>query len=294
MTAGAAAAAEGRAVPLASLAIAMVSFQVGASLAKHLFPLVGAAGAATLRLVMAAVVLGLVIRPWRQAALVRARWRALLLYGASVAGMNCLFYMALRTVPLGIVVALEFVGPLAVACAHARARLDWLWIVFAVGGLLFLLPLRGAASAIDPTGTMLALGAGACWAVYMIAGKIAGQGHGAAAAAIGLAVAALLILPIGIATAGAALLDGHAIALGLAVAILSSALPYTLEMVALIRLPAQTYGTLTSADPVLAALAGLALLGETLRAQQWLAIAAIVAASIGTALTATPEPEPQL
>lgn len=280
-----------RYAPVAALVVAMLSFQIGATFAKRLFPAIGAEGAAGLRLTLAAIVLAGVMRPWRGARAGRGSLPALLVYGASLGAMNLSFYMALRTVPLGIVVALEFTGPLAVALLHARRARDALWIALAVAGLLFLLPIRGGAASIDPAGALYALGAGVSWGVYMLAGKAAGRAYGSRATALGMAVAALLVLPIGVAHAGAALLAPGVLALALGVALLSSALPYSLEMVALTRLPHETYGTLTSAEPALGALIGFALLGETLSFGQWLAVSAIVAASIGTALSIAPEPE---
>lgn len=271
-------------LPVAALVLAIFSFTSGASVAKQLFPIVGAEGTTALRLTIGALILIAVMRPWR----VRfsgANWQAVVLYGLAMGGMNLLFYMSLRTVPLGIAIALEFTGPLAVATLSSRRMVDLLWIALAAAGLLLLLPL-GKTADLDPVGMMYALGAGACWALYILAGKKAGHDHGAMATALGMSVAALAILPIGVAHAGSALLQPSVLALALVVALLSSALPYTLEMLALRRLPAQTYGTLTSGEPAAGALVGFFLLGETLPMVQWCAIGLIVAASVGAAMTA--------
>jgi inner membrane transporter RhtA len=208
--------------------------------------------------------------------------------------MNVLFYAALRTIPLGVATALEFTGPLAVAILASRRAIDYLWVTLAAGGLLALFPL-GSSSALDPLGAALALAAGVCWALYIVYGRRAGAEHGLETTAVGMAVAALLVLPAGIASAGASLFSLGIIPIALVVAVLSSALPYTLEMYALPRLPAKTFGTLMSAEPAIGALAGLAILGEQLTTRQWLGVGAIIATSVGTTLTAaqssTPTPQ---
>jgi inner membrane transporter RhtA len=281
-----------RFAPVALLVVGMASVQVGAALAKSMFATVGALGAVALRVLFAAVMLVAVLRPWR----VRrtpAAWRSVILYGASLGGMNALFYAALRTVPLGVATALEFTGPLAVALVASRRTADFLWVALAVAGLLALSPIGGAGTVgIDPAGAAYALGGGVCWALYIVFGRKAGAEHGLGTAAAGMSVAALVVLPVGIADAGAALLTPGIFPIALAVAVLSSALPYTLEMYALPRLPAKTFGTLMSIEPAFGALAGLALLGEHLGARQWLGVAAIIVTSVGTTLTATSAPMP--
>ncbi|MDB5718432.1 MAG: rhtA [Sphingomonas bacterium] len=274
-------------LPLAALLVAMVSIQFGASFAKRLFPVVGAEGTTALRLGLASIILFAVLRPWRSR-LSRASLPALLVYGASLGAMNLLFYMAIRTVPLGIAVALEFVGPLAVAMVSSRRAIDFAWIALAVAGLALLLPAFGAAEAIDPAGAALALAAGGCWALYIVFGQKAGAAHGAQATAFGSIVAALIVMPIGIAHAGTSLLAPPVLLTGLVVALLSSALPYSLEMIALTRLPTRTFGTLMSGEPAVAAVIGFAVLGEALTPVQWLGIGAVMLASAGTALTAHP------
>ncbi|MCY1289415.1 Threonine/homoserine exporter RhtA [compost metagenome] len=274
-------------VPVAVLMVAMASIQSGASLAKSLFPLIGAQGTTALRLVFAAVILVLVLRPWRTR-LSMASLLPLIMYGLALGGMNLLFYMSLRSIPLGIAVALEFTGPLAVALFASRRAIDFLWIGLAAVGLWLLLPLGKTEGHLDLTGVAYALGAGICWALYILYGQRAGSDHGMQGAALGVLVAAIFIAPIGVVHAGSALLDPALLPVALAVALLSTAIPYTLEMVALTRLPAQTFGTLMSIEPAFAALSGLIFLGEQLSALQWLAILCIILASVGCTLTAAP------
>jgi inner membrane transporter RhtA len=272
-------------LPLLAIVAAMVSVQGGASFAKRLFPVVGAEGTTALRLGLAALLLSVLMRPWRARFDRRSFW-PLIGYGASLGAMNMMFYLSLRTVPLGIAVALEFLGPLAVAMMSSRRIIDFAWIALAIGGVAVLLPIGSGLHSVDPGGAALALGAGIGWAFYIVFGQRAGALHGAQTTAIGTIIAALAVVPIGVAHAGAGLLASPVLLSGLVVAIFSSALPYSLEMFALTRLPANTFGTLMSLEPAIAALAGLTLLGETLTMVQWLAIGAVMLASAGTALTA--------
>ena len=281
-------------VPVLLITLGMVFTQTGASFAKMLFPLVGAAGATALRLTLAALVLLAVFRPWRHR-LDNRQWRAVLLYGGAMGAMNLFFYAALEHIPLGIAVALEFTGPLAVALFGARRPLDVFWIILAVAGFALLLPWTGADSDISPLGVVLALCAGACWAGYIIFGQRAGQpgdngAGGGHIAALGVATAAVIALPFGAVSAGTALLDPAILPLALAVALLSSAIPYALDMVALPHVPARLFGILMSGQPALAALSGLIILHEILNAGQVLGIAAIIAASIGATITIARRP----
>lgn len=274
------------------LIVAMLSFQAGASVAKGLFPIVGAPGTTTMRLAGAVLMLCVVQRPWRSIPS-RAAWPAIIAYGLSLGSMNFVFYTALKTVPLGIAVGLEFTGPLAVALAASHRRLDLVWVALAVAGLLCLLPFAHTGAPIDKAGAAWALAAGGFWALYIIFGQRAGRAHGSTAATWGLIVATLAIAPIGVWEAGSRLLSRDVWPRGLVVAAMSSALPYTLEMIALRRLSARVYGTLMSLEPAGAALAGLLLLQERLSVVQWAGIVAVMIASagaIGHEQTARPEP----
>ena len=271
-------------VSVSLLVVGMIATQIGASMAKGLFPLVGATGATALRLTLAAIILSVLFRPWRYR-LDRAQWRAVLLYGGSMGTMNLLFYSALATIPLGIAVAIEFIGPLAVALAGSRKPVDFLWVGLAVLGLLVLLPIGQISGDLDPVGVMLAFGAGACWAAYIVFGQRASTGGGAHTAALGVSLAALIILPLGIASAGAALIQPAILPMALGVALLSSAIPYAIDMLVLPHLPARTYGILMSAEPALAAMSGFVILAEHLSLLQTAGIVAIVLASIGATMT---------
>lgn len=277
--------------PIGLLLIAMASIQSGASLAKSMFPLVGAQGTTTLRLIFASLIMLLILRPWR-ARFTASTLKSVIIYGLALGGMNFLFYMSLRSIPLGIAVALEFTGPLAVALFASRRAVDFLWIGLAVIGLLLLIPIGETGASIDLVGTSYALGAGVCWALYILYGQKAGAEHGIQTAALGVMVAALFIAPIGIVHAGSALLNPALLPVAIGVAILSTALPYSLEMVALTRLPARTFGTLMSIEPAFGALSGLLFLNEMLSAAQWFAIAAIITASVGATLSIRKETPP--
>ena len=264
----------------------MVSIQIGASLAKGLFPFVGAQGATALRLAFSALVMTVVGKPWR-VRLSRSNTVPLLLYGLSLGVMNLCFYMALRTVPLGVAVALEFLGPLGVAVATSRKARDFVWVGLAAAGVVVLSPVSPLSASLDVAGAGFALAAGGCWALYILVGAKAGDQHGGQTVAVGSLIAAAVAVPFGVAHAGVRLLDPSLLPLGIGVAVMSSALPYSLEMIALRRLPARTFGICMSAEPALAALSGFVFLGEHLGPAQLLGISAIIAASFGAVLTAS-------
>jgi inner membrane transporter RhtA len=269
---------------VALVVLGMAFTQTGASFAKGLFPAVGAAGATTLRLTLAAAVLLLLFQPWRKR-LDPAQWRMVIAYGAAMGAMNLFFYAALATVPLGVAVALEFTGPLAVALAGARRWLDFGWIVLAVAGFAMLLPLGQSGGDIGLPGVLFALAAGACWAGYIIFGQRASTGGGPHITALGVSIAALIAMPFGVATAGTALLDSAILPVALGVALLSSAIPYALDIVALPNIPSRLFGILMSGQPALAALSGLVILHEGLSPWQLAGIGAIIVASVGATIT---------
>lgn len=271
-------------LPVVILLIAMVSIQGGASLAKTLFPLVGAPGVTALRLALGTLILVIVFKPWRLR-FTREQRLPLLFYGLALGGMNYMFYLSIQTIPLGVAVALEFTGPLAVALFSSRRAVDFIWVTLAVLGLWYLLPLGDNVSHVDLAGAALALGAGACWAIYILTGQRAGADHGPATVALGSLIAAVIFVPIGALQAGELLWHWSILPLGFAIAILSTALPYSLEMIALTRLPTRTFGTLMSMEPAMAALSGMIFLGETLALHQVLALMAIIIASMGSTLT---------
>lgn len=271
-------------LPIIVLLVAMCSIQGGASLAKSLFPLVGAPGVTALRIALGTVILVVIFKPWRLRFTPEQRL-PLLMYGLSLGAMNYMFYLSIQTVPLGIAVALEFVGPLSVALFGSRRPIDFVWVILAVIGLWYLLPLGDNVSHIDLTGAAFALGAGACWAIYIISGQKAGEEHGPATVAMGSLIAAIVFVPLGTLQAGELLWHWSILPLGLAVAILSTALPYSLEMIALTRIPTRTFGTLMSMEPALAAMSGMVFLGETLNFKQIVALMCIVVASIGSTMT---------
>jgi len=271
--------------------VSLVTLCAGTSLAKGLFPFVGAEGTTTYRLVFSTLLLMAFWRPWRRA-WTWADVPILVLFGATLGLMNLLFYNAIKTVPFGLAIAVEFTGPLAVALWSSKKPLDFVWIVLAVAGMGLILPLGNAsgagmqAAAIDPVGIAYALGAGACWAVYIVVGQRVADRIGAFATPMGMLVAALLVTPVGISVAGSSLLNPEWMLAGLGIALLSSAIPYSLEMYSLKHLPKQTFSILLSLEPAVGALAGWLVLSEQLSTQQLCAIGLIMAASMGSAMTA--------
>lgn len=278
-------------LPVAALIGGMASLSIGASFAKGLIILVGAQGAVTFRVVLAAIILLTLWRPWR----LRLSWRnagAIALYGASLGALNLLFYMAIRSIPIGIAIAVQFLGPLTVAIATSRRASDLVWIVFAVEGLLILLPLAKIGYGLDATGVAYALGAAVCWALYIVFGQMTAGAHPGQATALGMTVASMVVLPFGIANAGAQLLNPSLLLAGLTVAILSSAVPHSLQMIALRRLPKRTYSIMLSLEPAMSALAAAVILNEQLTGIQSLAIGCIIIASVGSAATAPASAQP--
>nr|MBA2815062.1 Inner membrane transporter RhtA [Candidatus Pantoea persica] len=260
--------------------MAIISLQGGASLAKSLFPEVGATGITALRLRLSTLMLCAIFKPWRLR-FTREQRMPLLMNGLALGCMNFLFYLSLRTVPLGVAVALEFTGPLTLL--GTRRLLDLTWVVLAVAGLEFLLPFCDSMKAIDPLGAALAVDAGACWACYILAGQRAGAEHGPATVAMSSLIASLIFVPTGLAFAAPGIWHWSIVPVALLVALLSSAIPYSLEMVALTWLPARIFGTLMSLEPAAAALSDILFLGEALSLQQCLGLVVIVIASADAA-----------
>ncbi|WP_051996603.1 EamA family transporter [Massilia sp. LC238] len=263
----------------------MVSVNAGAAWAKHLFPLVGSQGVTAVRVGLAALIMLAIVRPWRS---LPARRDALnlLVYGLMLGCMNLLIYGAFARIPIGIAVAIEVVGPLGVVVLSSRRVRDFAWVLLAAFGLWLLAPVHEGVAPLDPAGVAYALGAAFCWAMYIVFGKRVSHLNGGQAVAWGMLAAALFTVPVGVAHAGGSLLLPTVLAGGLAVAVLSSALPYSLEMAALARLPQRVFGILVSAGPALAALAGWVVLGERLTGMQWLAILLVILACGGAAATA--------
>ena len=264
----------------------MVSIQTGASFAKSLFPLAGPAGTTALRLFFATVILWGVWRPWR-IKYNSKDLKNLAIYGASLGLMNLTFYFALKRIPLGLAVTLEFVGPLTLTIISSRKKIDYFWALLAGVGIYLIMPGRELNSAsADPIGMMWALIAGMFWAFYIFFGQRAGKDlHGGMATTIGMTFAALSALPFGLYLDGSKLFNPALLPMGLLVAVLSSALPYSLEMYALKKMPTKTFGVLMSLEPAVASLVGLIFLKEQLSTIQWLAMLCVIVASLGSTLT---------
>jgi inner membrane transporter RhtA len=262
----------------------IASVQFGSALATTLFDEAGPAGTVLLRTAFAALVLAAI---WQPAMRGRGEttWRAVALYGVCLVGMNLCFYESLDRIPLGIAVTLEFVGPLTVAIVGTRSRRDVVWVVFAAAGVVLLAP--GIGDGLDALGVAFALTAGGFWGAYiLIAARIGRGSAGLGGLSAAMIYATIILVPFGVADAGADLLHPGVLAAGLGVALLSSVLPYTVELEALRRLPERTFGVLLSLEPAVAALVGLVVLDQHLLGREIVAIALVVAASAG-ALSST-------
>jgi inner membrane transporter RhtA len=263
----------------------IASTQVGGAIAKTLFDRAGPGGTAFLRVAFAALIL---LALWRPALGAHSRHELALAaaFGLALAAMNLSFYESLARLPLGIAVTIEFAGPLAVAIAGSRRALDGLWVVLAATGIVLLA--RGGGH-VPGLGVALALLAGAFWAAYIVLSAKVGRAFpGGRGLALAMAVGAVALVPAGVASGAGRLADAGVLAAAAGVAVLSSALPYSLELEALRRLPQRAFGILMSLEPAMAALAGLVVLGEGLRARDVVAIALVVAASAGASLSAAP------
>ncbi len=280
--------------PEIPLLTAVASVQFGSAFANKIFIKVGPAGVALLRVLLTALVLLAITRPSLRG---RTRRELVLVsaYGLTLAGMNWSFYEALDRLPLGVAVTIEFTGPLTVAVAGSRRWIDLVWTLLAGGGVA-LLALRGEQAGVQTFGVLLALVAATCWGLYILLAKqVTASFPAAEGLAIGMAVGTLLVLPAGIIEGGRTLLQPGVIAACFAVAMLSSLIPYTLELIALRRLSTAVFGLLMSLEPAVAALAGVLVLGQALTAVLGVALVMVVGASVGTTLTSSRAviPEPQ-
>jgi inner membrane transporter RhtA len=280
-------------LPSLALLAGQISVNLGAAAAKGLFPLIGVEGITAYRVGFSALLLLAIFRPWRSR-IGKQDCINIVIYGTVLGLMNLLIYRAFNLIPIGIAVAIEVTGPLAVALWSSRRPRDFAAVACAVLGLFLLLPLRvgtSGASELDIVGIFYAFGAAVCWALYIVFGKRASSLQGGQAVAWGMLVAALFTVPLGIAYAGAALLAPAIMLTGVLIAVLSSALPYTFEISALRRLPQGVFGILSSAAPAVSAVVGMVFLNEHLTKLQWSAIACIVMASVLSALPSRRAPK---
>lgn len=273
-----------RILPVLLIFISMISVQGSASIAKYLFPVLGPEGMTAWRLFFSSIILIFIFKPWRKT-ITKQALKYVFLYGISIGGMNLAFYNAIARVPLGVAVAIELTGPIMVAMCSSRKLFDFIWLGIAIIGLSMLLPLYQVSDNLDPIGILFALLAGSGWACYILFGRKASTIYGASSVAVGSVIAACFLFPIGIWQSGSTMFSLELLPLVFVVSLLASAIPYGLDMIALPKLPAQTFSTLMSLSPVFAALSGLVVLHEQLTGNQWLAIIFIIISSIGTVLT---------
>lgn len=272
-------------ISLITILSAMMSIQFGASVAKKLFPIAGVAGTTMLRVTIAAIILLLIWKPWK-INYSKKNYLIFLGYGISLGAMNLLFYLSLNRIPLGIAVALEFTGPLTLALLSSKKILDIVWAILAATGVWLILPVGDSTHSLDLVGTLLAILAGAFWALYIIFGKASGKNtHSGHATALGMMFAALVTIPFGLYHNARESLQLSILPMGILIALLSSAIPYSLEMIAMKKIPAKTFGILMSMEPAVASLMGFLFLKENLTALQCAAIACIIIASAGTVLS---------
>lgn len=269
--------------PLPAVLLAIISVQGGAAIAKGLFPSLGAAGTASVRIGLSAVILYLVNRP-NFGKLTAPQWKAVIPYGLCLGAMNLIFYLSLERIPLGLAVTLEFIGPLLLAIYGSKRYVDYLWVLLAATGIAFIAPWSG--KGIDVIGALLALAAGGFWAGYIVlGGRISKIMDGGQAVSVGMIFASMVVLPIGLYEGGLVNFTPIMLLTGGALALLSSAIPFTLEMKALKQIPAQTFSILMSLEPAVAALCGLIFLSEHLALMEWLAVISVVIASAGATMT---------
>lgn len=269
--------------PVPAVVLSIVSVQGGAAIAKGIFPVLGAAATSSLRIVLSAVILTIFNRPNLKQVSAK-QWKAVSLYGLTLGAMNIIFYLAISRIPLGLGVTLEFIGPLVLALIGSKRILDLLWVLLAAIGIALITPWSN--NGVDLLGIILALLAGVFWAGYIVlGGRISKIMDAGAAVTIGMLFASVLILPIAIWDGLLTNLKPGILLLGFALALLSSAIPFTLEMNALRKIPAKTFSILMSLEPAAAALSGLIFLQEYLSVYEWLAVGLVVIASAGATLT---------
>ncbi|MFW1912297.1 EamA family transporter [Acinetobacter sp. ULE_I064] len=268
------------------LFIAMISMQSSGALAKTLFDQFPVITISAMRLLLGSLILAVIFKIW-QVNFKQVKWSSIISYGIALAGMNALFYLSIHRIPLGIAVAFEFIGPLSVALFHARQKFDFIWVGLAILGLVLLFPFDQAKQTLDPIAFAFALAAGACWALYIIAGQRPSGVSGNHTVCLGMFVGMLCLMPIAL-FSGMPLkvFEPSNLIYFIALAILASALPFSLEMIALRNLSALSFGTLMSLEPAIAAFSGFIFLNEQLLWTQWLALATIISASIGCTVTA--------
>jgi inner membrane transporter RhtA len=270
--------------PVPAVLLAIISVQCGAAIAKTLFPALGAAGTASIRIGLSSLILLLAYRP-NLKQITPQQWKIVIPYGLSLGAMNLVFYFAIERIPIGLAVTLEFIGPLLVAIVGSRRIIDYLWILLAAAGIVLIAPWSN--DRIDSLGVLFALLAGALWAAYIIlGGKISKIMNDGQAVSTGMLFAALLILPFGFYENGLINLTPKLFGMGVALALLSSAIPFTLEMKALGQLPPRTFSILMSLEPAAASICAFIFLQEKLNLYELLAVVCVVVASAGSTLTA--------
>ena len=269
--------------PIPAVLFAIISVQSGAAIAKTLFPAIGAAGTASLRIGISAIILLAVYRP-NLLKITPNQWKIVIPYGLSLGAMNLIFYLAIERIPIGLAVTLEFIGPLVVAVIGSKRLIDYLWVLLAAIGIVLIAPWSN--NGIDLLGVLFALLAGALWAAYIVLGtKVSKIMKGGDAVATGMLFASILIVPFGILENGLTNLTPTFLYVGIALALLSSAIPFTLEMKALAQLPARTFSILMSLEPAAASIFAFIFLQEYLTFNEILAVVFVVIASVGSTIT---------
>jgi len=269
--------------PVQAVLLAIISVQCGAAIAKTLFPAIGAAGTASIRIGVSAIILLLAYRP-NLKAITTAQWKVVIPYGLSLGAMNLIFYFAIERIPIGLAVTLEFIGPLLLAIVGSKRLLDYCWVVLAAIGILLIAPWTN--ERLDTLGVVFALIAGGLWACYIVfGGKISKIMNEGTAVSTGMLLAAILVLPFGVFENGLANLTPRLFGMGVALALLSSAIPFTLEMKALGKLPSRTFSILMSLEPAAASICAFIFLNENLSFYEILAVVCVVVASAGSTLT---------